>query len=67
VTTHLPGEVTAMLRLHHAVLAAVRRGRPQAAHRAMKRLLEATRDATNESSGDAAGTQRGSRANGRVH
>jgi DNA-binding FadR family transcriptional regulator len=47
-TSHTPGGVEATLPLHRAVLVAVRGGRPQAAHRAMKRLIETTRESVRQ-------------------
>jgi DNA-binding FadR family transcriptional regulator len=44
-TSHLPGGVLTTLPLHKAVLSAVRTGKPVAAERATKRLLDTTVDA----------------------
>ncbi|WP_052372267.1 FadR/GntR family transcriptional regulator [Amycolatopsis taiwanensis] len=44
-SSHAPGGVAATLPLHHSVLSAVRAGRPVAAYRAMKKLIEMTADA----------------------
>lgn len=44
-TSHLPGGVMTTLPLHKAVLAGIRTGRPLAAERATKRLLDTTVDA----------------------
>jgi DNA-binding FadR family transcriptional regulator len=44
-TSHLPGGVRATLPLHRAVLVAVKGGKPLAAERALRRLLETTMDA----------------------
>lgn len=45
VNSHLPGGVAATLPLHKSVLAAVRNGKPNAASKAMRALLEKTVDA----------------------
>jgi DNA-binding FadR family transcriptional regulator len=45
VNSHLPGGVAATLPLHKAVLAAVRNGRPNAAGKAMRALLDKTVEA----------------------
>ena len=45
VHSHLPGGVAATLPLHKAVLAAVRNGKPNAANKAMRALLEKTVEA----------------------
>jgi DNA-binding FadR family transcriptional regulator len=45
VHSHLPGGVAATLPLHKAVLAAVRNGRPNAASKAMRALLDKTAEA----------------------
>ncbi|HEY2699376.1 MAG TPA: FadR/GntR family transcriptional regulator [Pseudonocardiaceae bacterium] len=45
VHSHLPGGVAATLPLHKAVLTAVRNGRPNAANKAMRDLLEKTVEA----------------------
>ena len=44
-TSHLPGGVNATLPMHRTVLAAIRGGKPVAAERATKRLLDTTMDA----------------------
>ena len=48
VHSHLPGGVVATLPLHKAVLTAVRNGRPNAANKAMRDLLEKTIEAMHD-------------------
>jgi DNA-binding FadR family transcriptional regulator len=47
-SSHAPGGVAVTLPLHQAVLAAVRGGRPVAAARAMRRLIETTTEAVRQ-------------------
>lgn len=48
VRSHLPGGVAAALPLHKAVVTAVRNGRPNAASKAMRDLLEKTVEAMHD-------------------